>query len=480
MGVHGLWNLLEPVGKIIPLEGMAGKVLAIDVSIWLHQAIKGMHDTHGAPVAVAHLLILFHRLCKLLFYQIKPVFVFDGGVPALKRETMATRRKIRSTAKNEAMKVRGKLFKNLLKHEAVRQMLSHVQGSELLGLSSLALPGSSVEEELYRLPPLTEKQDEKSEDEPSSEEGELKLDEDIHTIDVTSSDFKNLPAEVRHEILMELIETRKQSSWKYIDSMPKESDSFSDFQMNRLLKRRAVQSSLDEVGKEMGGKALSMKELESLLHDQPNILQTEDFLPSRRIAQSEHARFLLIQKGEGDENATEEVKSEIKIEAEDIPSTSGEAKPVDDINEVKEELTQQEIYDLIKKENETLTPKESKLTKERKMKMTDDVKEILPLLGVKGKDKVGNIENISEIIVPAIIKPEKEGGTEVKDTFSLKSKSLTYLPKNTQYCPKRMCNRKQSRNWNPYQKNLRKKNQLRKRITKMINWRYQKNLTMIL
>lgn len=62
----------------------------IDVSIWLHQAMKGMHDAHGAPVSVAHLLVLFHRLCKLLFYKIKPVFVFDGGVPALKRQTMAS------------------------------------------------------------------------------------------------------------------------------------------------------------------------------------------------------------------------------------------------------------------------------------------------------------------------------------------------------------------------------------------------------
>ena len=59
-----------------------------DVSIWLHQAIKGMHDTYGAPVAAAHIIILLHRLCKLLFYKIKPVFVFDGGVPALKHSTM--------------------------------------------------------------------------------------------------------------------------------------------------------------------------------------------------------------------------------------------------------------------------------------------------------------------------------------------------------------------------------------------------------
>lgn len=112
MGVHGLWKLIEPSGRVIPLESMADKILAVgillflidtiiiffdglflnydhsDVSIWLHQAMKGMHDARGAPIAVAHLLILFHRLCKLLFYKIRPVFVFDGGVPMLKRQTM--------------------------------------------------------------------------------------------------------------------------------------------------------------------------------------------------------------------------------------------------------------------------------------------------------------------------------------------------------------------------------------------------------
>lgn len=61
-----------------------------DISIWLHQVVKGFQDSNGATLPHAHLLGLFHRLCKLMYYRIKPVFVFDGGVPPLKRETIVS------------------------------------------------------------------------------------------------------------------------------------------------------------------------------------------------------------------------------------------------------------------------------------------------------------------------------------------------------------------------------------------------------
>lgn len=62
----------------------------VDISIWLHQVVKGFQDSNGATLPHAHLLGLFHRLCKLMYYRIKPVFVFDGGVPALKRDTIVS------------------------------------------------------------------------------------------------------------------------------------------------------------------------------------------------------------------------------------------------------------------------------------------------------------------------------------------------------------------------------------------------------
>jgi len=47
-----------------------------------------MRDKHGNTVYNAHLVLMFHRICKLLFYGVKPVFVFDGSVPELKKKTL--------------------------------------------------------------------------------------------------------------------------------------------------------------------------------------------------------------------------------------------------------------------------------------------------------------------------------------------------------------------------------------------------------
>ena len=35
MGVHGLWTLLEPVGKPVPLETLENKILAVGNISWL-------------------------------------------------------------------------------------------------------------------------------------------------------------------------------------------------------------------------------------------------------------------------------------------------------------------------------------------------------------------------------------------------------------------------------------------------------------
>ena len=110
MGVQSFWQLIESTSRPVNMnKGLEGKVLAIgkridlqtpagqvyttlsislsrtDISIWLHQAAKGMRDRQNP-----HILLLLHRICKLLHFKIKPIFIFDGGVPDLKRRTLVS------------------------------------------------------------------------------------------------------------------------------------------------------------------------------------------------------------------------------------------------------------------------------------------------------------------------------------------------------------------------------------------------------
>ena len=92
MGVKGLWLHLAPAARRVSLEDFEGKTLAIDVSIW---AIQFMYTTQSTSNDYAILDGFLRRICKLLFFGIKPVFVFDGKTPQLKQRTLALRKKHR-------------------------------------------------------------------------------------------------------------------------------------------------------------------------------------------------------------------------------------------------------------------------------------------------------------------------------------------------------------------------------------------------
>lgn len=67
--------MLHPVARPVALETMGGKKLAIDSSIWLYQFQIAMRDKEGRALDNAHILGFLRRICKLLFYGIKPVGV---------------------------------------------------------------------------------------------------------------------------------------------------------------------------------------------------------------------------------------------------------------------------------------------------------------------------------------------------------------------------------------------------------------------
>uniref|UniRef100_A0A8W7PZY4 XPG-I domain-containing protein n=1 Tax=Anopheles coluzzii TaxID=1518534 RepID=A0A8W7PZY4_ANOCL len=306
MGVTGLWKLIEQSGKPVPLDTLENKVLAVDISIWLHQVVKGFQDSKGSALPNAHVLGLFHRLCKLMYYRIKPIFVFDGGAPLLKKQTIAKRQQSKNNYQNEADRIQQLLLETLAKEKVVQQALGSATNI-LISPSKKAItnggPSTSKqpdrEEEpdaMFKLPPL------KAPEEPIDlDRSDSSMDEkasrhyyhlNLNAIDVTSVYFKNLPADVRHEILNDIKETRKQSSWGRLHELPVQSDSFSSFQMKRLLKRRQVQVELEEAEKEMGGKCLSLTELESLLNEEG--VETSSNRAAQKIASDENTRFLLV------------------------------------------------------------------------------------------------------------------------------------------------------------------------------------------
>ncbi|RPB01698.1 hypothetical protein L873DRAFT_1675192 [Choiromyces venosus 120613-1] len=110
MGVTGLWTIANPCARPVKLESLARKRLAVDASIWIYQFLKAVRDKEGHALQSSHVVGFFRRICKLLFFGIKPVFVFDGGAPPLKRQTIAGRKARREGRKEDARRTAGRIL----------------------------------------------------------------------------------------------------------------------------------------------------------------------------------------------------------------------------------------------------------------------------------------------------------------------------------------------------------------------------------
>ncbi|XP_040848793.1 LOW QUALITY PROTEIN: flap endonuclease GEN homolog 1 [Ochotona curzoniae] len=93
MGVNDLWQILEPVKEHVDLKDLAGKTIAVDLSLWVceAQAVKKMKGTVPKP----HLRNLFFRISYLTQMDIKLVFVMEGEPPRLKADVINKRNQIR-------------------------------------------------------------------------------------------------------------------------------------------------------------------------------------------------------------------------------------------------------------------------------------------------------------------------------------------------------------------------------------------------
>src|SRR4051794_10776292 len=122
MGVTGLWIVLQPCARPIKLETLNKKRLAVDASIWIYQFLKAVRDKEGNALQSSHVVGFFRRICKLLYFGIKPVFVFDGDAPALKRQTIAGRKRKREGRREDAARTAGKLLAVQMQRQAEEEM----------------------------------------------------------------------------------------------------------------------------------------------------------------------------------------------------------------------------------------------------------------------------------------------------------------------------------------------------------------------
>ena len=114
------------------------------------------------------------------------------------------------------------------------------------------------DKDLFELPPLPDPEiledlESDNEDDDDYKEDLLsQMNLTIHNLDVSSQSFKALPKEMQYEVLSELNERRKQSSWGKMHEMPQSGSSFSGFQMQRLVNRSNVYKKRNQLGKEIG------------------------------------------------------------------------------------------------------------------------------------------------------------------------------------------------------------------------------------
>ncbi|KAG8213306.1 hypothetical protein J3R82DRAFT_11785 [Butyriboletus roseoflavus] len=281
---------------------MEGKALAIDSSIWIYQFQATMRDKEGRALVNAHVLGFLRRICKLLFYGIRPVFVFDGGAPALKRSTISERKKKKSGAAASHVKIAEKLLAAQMRREA----LAHAQASrpssskgkqkapsgpvvldedavyleDITGSvvktpakkkDGLVSPPSSKKKnrfhdhDPYKLPEVNMEEQVAKATRTHVPDPRLATEEELRSFieemrpedfDVTSPAFRELPTEVQYEIVGDLRLKSRQTSYKRLQNMLRKTATPLDFsrqQIKNLQQRNTLTQQLlmttDSIGK---------------------------------------------------------------------------------------------------------------------------------------------------------------------------------------------------------------------------------------
>lgn len=135
-------------GKPISIEDLSGRSIAIDAFNTLYQFLSMIRQPDGTPLmdrdgrVTSHLSGLFHRTAALLELGVKPVYVFDGKPPELKKKTLEERRASKEEAEREWKKAleEGDMRRALSKATRTSRLDSDMIEEALALLDALGVP----------------------------------------------------------------------------------------------------------------------------------------------------------------------------------------------------------------------------------------------------------------------------------------------------------------------------------------------------
>ena len=130
------------------LEDLSGKIIAIDAYNALYQFLAIIRQPNGTPLKdstgkiTSHLSGLFYRTSNLVELGIKPIYVFDGPPPVLKKAELQRRRqvKVEAAAKYEKAVAKGKVREAFMHAQAATSMRDYMAAESKHLLSLMGLP----------------------------------------------------------------------------------------------------------------------------------------------------------------------------------------------------------------------------------------------------------------------------------------------------------------------------------------------------
>ncbi|MCP9265028.1 DNA repair protein RAD2 [Dirofilaria immitis] len=245
MGIQGLWQILEPVAEPVTLESLEGKHLAIDISIWLYQATYGYAD-HQLNAKCPHLSLVLRRLAKLLFYKIRPVFVFDGS-----NRDREVKRYVEELTMTKAQK-------HVLQQLASSQLYGREQRIDELSQAFVSQTKKRRDDDLFDVSmPSTSTENIVGKNMADEETAMIYSSfESSRSSEFDQNEFENLTT--RDERVDYLLAIREKVRGLKMREVPDDSEAFSNLQIDRLRKRNQINGQLQMVRLKNEGLKLSV------------------------------------------------------------------------------------------------------------------------------------------------------------------------------------------------------------------------------